>query len=346
MILHKLSSAVLFQVIIINLVVSQDSITTDELKKTFAIKANVDGYFRHSSTGFASPTFLILEHMKPSLGSFNVELTYDHRNKFGFMLNLAAGPRAKQFYSLDNNNILNHIKQAYFYYNLNDKLKVIVGNSTAFIGYEYDEPHLNLFYSNSYINSATPATFNGMNLEIMIDENWTYNIGVYSEPDYKIDNIPGVHIGNILSWKKDNFSNSLGFMIGKIDYYRVGYIEYLMDYAINDKNSLALELLTARSSSIESNNISGMNIYFSHAPKDYLSLNLRGEYYVDNNYYFLADRVNGKGICFGAKVKLFKYFYIFPEIRYDKTNRSVFTHYTKGFINNDFSGLIGISIAY
>jgi len=81
------------------------------------------------------------------------------------------------------------IKQAYFKYNVNDKLNFTAGQFGTHIGYEYIDAPLNFHYSiNHTFNSGIPFYHTGIKANYAISKKWNAMLGVVNGFDHLDDN--------------------------------------------------------------------------------------------------------------------------------------------------------------
>ncbi|MBK9735332.1 MAG: outer membrane beta-barrel protein [Saprospiraceae bacterium] len=239
----------------------QQKTIKDTVASPFIIAGNADFYYRISDLKQSSLTSMILKHGQIAMGSINLELSYNTK-KIGGMLNLAAGPRADQFYALDGKKVLKYIKQAYVYYVPVQKLTFYLGTSTAIIGYEFDEACKNPNYSASYLNSSAPATYTGIKSTYALNDKWTLTAGVFKDTDHKIDVTPGVHLAGMLAYVSVPFNISLSLINGQEVPGRLNTIDLLADYKVTESNAIGLELYQSGFSNVVSSKLyRAVNLY-------------------------------------------------------------------------------------
>ena len=318
----------------------------DTMMSPFTIAGNVDFYYRISNLKQSSLTSMILKHGQIEMGSINVELSYKYK-KIGGMLNLAAGPRADQFYALDGNKVLKHIKQAYVYYVPVSKLTICLGTSFAVIGYEFDEPCKNPNYSASFLNSTTPATYTGIKSIYTLNDHWTLMACVFNDTDHKIDVTPGAHLAATVAYVSTPFNISLSVVNGQEKPGRMNIIDLLADYRVTASNAIGLELYQSGFSNVISNRLyRAVNLYLMHSFTQKTSICLRSEYFVDDDGLFSGTK-NNRLTDFTLTGKLkFGNFLFMPEIRQDFATKAIFRDSNGDGFKNSFSVIFGVSVVY
>ncbi len=306
----------------------------------FSIVINADAYIRNGSSKQPTETFMVLKHNTPELGFINVDMNYE-KEKFSAQLNLAGGPRADQFYASDEDKLLKYIRQANINYAFTEKFSAHLGTAAAFIGYEYDDPHLNPNYSASYLNSTTPATFTGIWADYQLSDKFSIMGGVFNETDKKKINTEALHYGSMLSYTKDSLTTSLSYYAGADG----STIDWLTDYKLNSKYSLGMEVLKTNIKEVNAS-FGGINIYIVRKIGKTNSINFRTEYFKDKNSAYFVDGLRTNNNSFSQTLTgkiLYKGLYFMPELRYDNTSYEADLERSN---NKDFSFILGLSYVF
>ncbi len=288
----------------------------------FKISGSADTYYRVGTNNAQSQTSLILENKEIGFGSFNCLMEYNQK-RYGAVLHLAAGPRAEQFYYVDENAYLKYFRQSYVYANITSSLRIHGGTMVAMPGYEADEPNQNPLYSTSYLNTLTPAIYTGLWATYNLNNKWNVMVGGFNDTDRRIDRAKGKHLGMMLSYENNDLSTSLSNFRGKESYGMLNVTDFIIDYEINKKNRLTLEILYNYIIHESVNNsYSGANLYYSRVMTGSSEFNLRGEFLDDRNgFSFGVSNNTLYGITSGFKIKFFNHYVFMPEIRFDTATK-------------------------
>ena len=176
----------------------EDDVTKSTKKKDdegeFTFSGYVDTYYQYNfndpvSRGNAGRIFDIA-HDNFSLGLVQTAFGYT-TPKSEVFVDLTFGPNAElgnfgnTIFS-DGSSALS-IKQAYFAYNISDKVKFTVGQYGTHIGYELIDAPANFNYSLSYLFGNGPFYHTGAKFDFSISDNFGFMVGVVNGWDALLD---------------------------------------------------------------------------------------------------------------------------------------------------------------
>lgn len=183
----------------------------------FEISGAVDAYYLYGFNKTPFTTSFTPSHNSFALGMANI--AFSKTGKFGFMADLAFGPRAEgaNGYVDANGKIstLTLIKQLYVTYTPADWVTLTFGNFGTFVGYEVIDAPLNMNYSTSYMFTNGPFYHTGLKANFKLSEKFGAMVGVFNDTDTKIDVVPGKHFGTQLSYSDGKLAAYLNYLGGK-----------------------------------------------------------------------------------------------------------------------------------
>lgn len=194
-----------------------DTAIAEVAESPFEIGGFVDAYYLYGFNKTPFTTSFTNAHNSFALGMANVVLS--KTGKFGFVADLAFGPRAEgaNGYVDANGKIssLTLIKQLYVTYTPADWVTLTLGNFGTFVGYEVIDAPLNMNYSTSYMFTNGPFFHTGLKANFKLSEKFGALVGVFNDTDTKIDVVPGKHICGQLSYNNGVLAAYLNFLTGK-----------------------------------------------------------------------------------------------------------------------------------
>jgi hypothetical protein len=179
-----------------------------EEEPKFNVTGSIDAYFRANLTssnsgGFntALDTFGDLSAFNNdsgfSAGMANVTFTYEGET-VGFVADLAYGPR------MDTYNPGNVVNEAYMYWNVSDKLMMMMGRFNSWMGYETLSAANNFHYSMSHMFTYSARNFNGLVAQFDLGTDFRAGVGVMNPVEYSTGNTTGdLSIAAGVTYKKN-----------------------------------------------------------------------------------------------------------------------------------------------
>ncbi|MBK6563689.1 MAG: outer membrane beta-barrel protein [Saprospiraceae bacterium] len=320
-----------------------DSISA-EPQASFSISGNVDMYYRYGKNKTSSKTIPSYDH-GINLGWINLTMNKKWK-KVDLVVDLVAGPRADQFYKKeDQENVFTYIKQGYISYEPIKKLKLYAGSMTTPFNIEYLEPATNFVYSNSYSNTIIAASFTGLKAEYVFNDTWTTSVGVYSDPDKKIDPNPKKHIMGTLIYSGDKLSATADILNGRDgDTTAVFMADLYGFYKVNPAIKLGYQFHYMRDKPDRTKQVSewfSTVIYAQYIIKNNLSIGTFIERFWDKDGYYFGSPDNHIW-CFtlGCKYKVAQGLTLLPELRMDTADNPSFEHVSNGRVKTEQSFII------
>ncbi|MCR9286885.1 porin [Saprospiraceae bacterium] len=260
----------------------------EEEEKPFSISGFVDAYYQYHFQEQAFPTSFTETHNSFTPGMANV--VFSKEGKFGFVADLAVGPRAEVANGY-NGTTLALIKQLYVSYAPTEKLAVTMGNFGTHVGYEVIDAPANVNYSTSYMFSNGPFFHTGLKVDFAASENFGFMVGVFNDTDSKIDEVSGKHIGAQISFATGGLEAYLNYIGGKdddsvSDNEIFGHqVDLTATYAVSDAFGLGLNTTVKTVSPDKGDATSwfGAALYANYALSEAFTLGLRGEYIGDDD---------------------------------------------------------------
>jgi Putative beta-barrel porin-2, OmpL-like. bbp2 len=264
--------------------------------------------------------------------------------KLAAKLDMAAGPRTQELYTNTTDiESLASIKQAYISYFASKKLTLRFGALTSHFGFEYTEPFDNYVYTNSLVFTFIPAFYTGLKAEYNLTDKWQIMLGIFNDSNVKIDRNKGKHIGSKIAYTSDKFSFTTDFIAGKEgDSTAILMQDMYVNYAISEKFAIGsvFHWMSNHPKTEKNSRWFGTGFYAKYQVNTPFSLGFRGERLNDSDAYYFGE--TGDKIwswTFAGQYQIGR-FKIEPEIRYDLSNKAIFSHATKGFVKNEPSFLL------
>jgi len=262
----------------------EDEETTSELQ----ISGFVDAYYQYHFEEMPFPTSFTETHNSFTPGMANV--VFSKEGKFGFVADLAVGPRAEVANGY-NGTTLALIKQLYISYEAGDMVTFTLGNYGTHVGYEVIDAPANVNYSTSYMFSNGPFYHTGIKADFALSDKFGAMVGIFDDTDSKIDVVDGKHIGAQLSYESGGLAAYFNFISGieddstPNDEVRGTQFDLTATYEVNDAFGLGLNATTKMVTPEESPEGSwhGAALYANYALSETFTLALRGEYIGDDD---------------------------------------------------------------
>jgi len=315
---------------------AQDSTKTPEPVKTTTITGSVDAYYRYNFNNAKNPgvynnaTSFTNSHNSFELGMASIKVAHSF-GKIGAVADLGFGQRAKEF-SYNETGITQAVKQAYLTYAPSSHVTFTMGKFATHVGYELLDPQLNRNYSMSYMFSYGPFSHTGLKMDVAVNGNFGFMIGVANPTDFisasfKNKSILAQIHANTTDGK---FAAYLNYVGGKDTSGTVkgNQIDLTVLTKITDKFGIGLNG-TFKSVNPDgpsnSANWGGAAIYLNVDPTEKFGFCVRGEYF--------SDKKNGTGY-FGTSlyeltatlnIKPVTGLVIMPEFRLDGAKDPYFT---------------------
>lgn len=315
-----------------------------EKETPLSISASIDTYFRTNLSGpvgedAIAPGSSFANLNGFSLGMANLIVSYEGES-VGFVADLVFGPRgtdaifASPMYSTTGN----MVNQLYGYWNINDRIKLTMGNFNTFLGYEVISAAGNFNYSTSYLFSYGPFSHAGLKADFKIGNEITAMIGVFNPTDLTEFN-PTANYA---------FGAQLGFKGQYLNYLSdaTAYeIDYTGGYQFSDLFYLGINASTFKSGEVGFN---GIALYPQIAASDTFSIGLRGEYFVEKgDFGAIGSGVEDSSVfalTLTGSVNIGKMI-IKPEFRIDASSDPVFLDSSLSGSKNLSSFLIAAIVA-
>lgn len=257
------------------------------------ISGFVDAYYQYHFEEMPFPTSFTETHNSFTPGMANV--VFSKEGKFGFVADLAVGPRAEVANGY-NGTTLALIKQLYISYAASDRVSFTLGNFGTFVGYEVIDAPANINYSTSYMFSNGPFYHTGLKADFVLSEHFGAMVGVFDDTDSKIDEVSGKHFGVQLSYEIGGLSAYLNFLTGKEDdtnpddEYTGTQFDLTATYTVTEAFGLGLNATTKMIHAEESGDANwfGAALYANYTFSELFTLGLRGEYIGDDDGLILG----------------------------------------------------------
>ena len=164
-----------------------------EEEPKFNVTGSVDAYYRanlNSANDEGASTILgpgdysaFANDSGFSLGMANVTLSYEGE-KVGFVADMAYGPRADEW----NGGVVN---EAYVYWNVNEKVSLMMGRFNSWMGYERISAANNFHYSMSHMFTYSARNWNGLVGQFDLGNDFNFGVAVMNPTDVVTGNTTG-----------------------------------------------------------------------------------------------------------------------------------------------------------
>ena len=155
----------------------------------FKVTGSIDAYFNANLTSQndedASGDYSVFNDDSGfSAGLANVAFYYQGKT-VGFIADLAYGPR------MDTYNSGNVVNEAYMYWNVNDKVMLMMGRFNNWMGYESLSAANNFHYTMSHQFTYSTRNLNGVIARFDLGSDFRAGVGVMNPAEYSTENITG-----------------------------------------------------------------------------------------------------------------------------------------------------------
>ncbi|MDF0706481.1 porin [Flagellimonas okinawensis] len=318
---------------IISMVTFSASAQEEETTPKFSFSGTVDAYYRANITApndedAIAPGSSFANLPGFSLGMANLIAAYEGE-KVGFVADLVFGPRgtdaifASPMYSATGD----IVNQLYVYWNVSDAVTLTFGNFNTFLGYEVISPAANFNYSTSYLFSYGPFSHTGLKADFDLGNEWSAMVAVMNPTDLTEFNPTGDYAVGAQLGYSGQFLNFL--------YSQGGFeIDYTGGFDLSDEFYLGIN---AAHFSMEDDggSFTGVALYPQYAVSETFSLGLRGEYFMEGDYFGAIGASDAEGDSSVLALTLtgsatIGNLILKPEIRLDSASEDA-------FIDNDLA---------
>ena len=253
---------------------------------TFNISGSVDAYYRANLNADntapdgvpnAAPGSSFAQLPGFALGMANIIIGYKGE-KSGFVADLVFGPRGTDaiFNSPIYSETGNIINQLYAYWQMNESIKLTLGNFNTFLGYEVISPVANFNYSTSYLFSYGPFSHAGLKADFALSDDFNLMLGVFNRTDVTELNLDGKY--------------SYGAQLGYSGHYLNLLIDngaFEIDYTggFDLSDSFFLGLNAAHYNGDGAGSFTGVAIYPQLTSSKTFTISLRGEYFTTTAFF-------------------------------------------------------------
>ncbi len=252
------------------------------------ISGFVDAYYQYSFNKNPFPTSFTETHNSITPGMANV--VFSKEGKFGFVADLAVGPRAEVANGYSGTTLA-LIKQLYISYGVTDAVTLTLGNFGTHVGYEVIDAPANINYSTSYMFSNGPFYHTGLKANVALSEKFGVMVGIFDDTDSKIDEVSGKHYGAQFSYEDGGLAAYVNYIGGKEDDTNPqdeifgNQVDLTATYTVSDAFGLGLNTTykTVKGKETAEANWFGAALYANYAFSDKFTLGLRGEYIGDED---------------------------------------------------------------
>jgi hypothetical protein len=308
------------------------------------VSGYADMYYRHAFNKAASLTSNTLDHGSFSFGWISLGVSHAE-GKAGINAEVVFGPRAQEYFGSPDN-VFSHIRQAYIHYSPTEVMRFSLGTFTSHIGYEYDDPGMNLNYSNSYINSFTPASNTGARVEYAFSEHIDVMLGVFNDIDKRKDEHSGKHIGGQCNVREGDFSGILNFLAGaESESLKVVIVNLAGDMKVSAVVNIGFDLAyqSFTPSGLPNGMWMGGALYAATTWSEAFTLCLRGEHFSDEDGYNFSGLQNSLTSFTVTGNWTLGHLKVMPEVRYDTSTTEVFVDNTGQMRKSEPSLLVGVT---
>jgi hypothetical protein len=360
---------------------SLDSAGTGEI----SLAGSVDTYFHKSfGTMEKAPRTSFSNLSGFSLGMVNLVGMYTTK-KSGFVADLVFGPRgsdavfnAPLYRNSSGGSSAQIINQLYAYYQLNDRIKVSLGQFNTFLSYEVISPVKNFHYSTSYLFSYGPFNHTGLWTDIDLLNGWTAKLAIMNPTDYTEFNpfdtyILGGQIGFSKQGKSLYLNTTIGDPDGKLQSSdtvgtssvgRATHADFTASWDVTSKYNIGVSgsyktiqsgevktIADTQQSVLQNHGFYGFILYQKLAIHDSFLLGLRTEYFGEfqSGVGALGTYAsNGKATVLSGTLSaniIAGGFKLIPELRIDRTSQASFTDNASGKGLNTMTSL-NLAVVY
>ena len=207
-------------------------LTFGQEEATFNVSGSVDAYFRANLTsqndeGGSGDYSAFNNDSGFSAGLANVTLSYEGET-VGFIADLAYGPR------MDVYNPGNVVNEAYMYWNVSDKVMMMMGRFNNWMGYETLSAANNFHYSMSHQFTYSTRNFNGLVAQFDLGTDLRGGIGIMNPAEYTTGNTTGdFSIGAGVTYKE---TTGISYLSSQ----SASYIDFKTAFDVSDNFNVKL----------------------------------------------------------------------------------------------------------
>ena len=208
-----------------------------EEEPKFNVTGSVDAYFRANLSSAndeaGSGDFSAFNNDSGfSAGLANVTLSYEGET-VGFIADLAYGPR------MDVYNPGNVVNEAYMYWNVSDKLMMMMGRFNNWMGYETLSAANNFHYSMSHQFTYSTRNFNGLVAQYQLSDDFRAGVGIMNPAEYTTGNKTGdFSIGAGITYKQ---TTGISFLSSQ----SASYIDFKTAFDVSDNLNVKVNVHNA-----------------------------------------------------------------------------------------------------
>jgi hypothetical protein len=314
-------------------IMGQDSSKVTSL--TF--NGSADIYYRYdfAKTKANNLTSFTNSHNSFELGMASVKMDYK-TSKVQMVADIGIGKRAQDF-SYNDEGILAAVKQLYISYTPSTWLKLTAGSWATHVGYELVDAYPNRNYSMSYMFTNGPFFHTGLKAEASYKSS-SFMIGIANPTDFKYvpDGVMNKKfvLAQYAFAPSDLFKMYLNYVGGEnIDTSKTKQIDLVVTSKLSDKftlgyNGTVNQIKPYLGNKLYDENKSwwGSALYVNFDPVSSFGLTLREEYFSDKSGLKIGGLDTDGNIfasTLSANFKVDNFIFI-PELRIDKSNKSIF----------------------
>ena len=207
-------------------------LTFGQEEATFNVSGSVDAYFRANLTsqndeGGSGDYSAFNNDSGFSAGLANVTLSYEGET-VGFIADLAYGPR------MDVYNPGNVVNEAYMYWNVSDKVMMMMGRFNNWMGYETLSAANNFHYSMSHQFTYSTRNFNGLVAQFDLGTDLRGGIGIMNPAEISTGNTTGdFSIGAGVTYKE---TTGISYLSSQ----SASYIDFKTAFDVSDNFNVKL----------------------------------------------------------------------------------------------------------
>ena len=209
-----------------------------EEEPKFNVSGSVDAYFRANLTSandegansaLGDGDYSVFNNDSGfSAGLANITLSYEGET-VGFIADLAYGPRMDAYAGAGQ-----VVNEAYMYWNVSDKLMLMMGRFNNWMGYESLSAANNFHYSMSHQFTFSTRNFNGLVAQFDLSSDLRGGVGIMNPAEYTTGNTTGdFSIGAGLTYKKNTGISYLSSQ-------SASYIDFKTAFDVSDNFNVKL----------------------------------------------------------------------------------------------------------
>ncbi len=328
-----------------------------EKKAKTTFTASVDTYYAANFNDVPTTiTFPRYQDDAFTLGWISAGILHEAEN-YGFQANLAFGPKNDDFFKTgfysEEESVFNHIRDAFGYFNITDKLTVTAGLMQTYYGYELDDVHLNGNYSNGYIYALSSAGFAGAKLDYAFNDNWNLMVGVFNNVYQREQTGSDTNkaFTTNLAYSNNVFSAALTYLNStEPDGVTLNLFDLVGAVTISEKFTLGYNVHNMFIKGGEpgfDSDIFAAALYPLYTINDKFSIGLRAEILKDEEGYFsLVNDNDLYNVTATLNYYISEHLKISPEIRLDGASEDTFEDVDGNFVSDDSFAIIALTYQF